>query len=350
MRMPAEWEPHSATWISWPHEQSDWPGKFELIKWVYVEIVRALSESEQVEILCNSPGIEAEVRDCLAQKGVSTANIRLHFVPTDRSWLRDSMPIGAVATDGGSAPRSWLRWKFNAWAKYEEFEIDAGVPDLVSSITGIPLVECLRPDNGELMVLEGGAIDVDGQGTLLATEECLLSRIQERNPGLDRGGYEEAFARYLGVTKTIWFGRSCEGDDTHGHIDDVARFIRPGLIVLAVEENKNDPNFEIGQDNLRRAQGIVDAQGRKIEIVALPMPGPVEYEGLRLPASYANFYIANKSVLVPTFRDRNDAGVLEMFKTLFPGRRVVGIDCYDLVLGLGTLHCLTQQQPARGAL
>jgi agmatine deiminase len=349
-RMPAEWERHSATWISWPHEESDWPGKFEPIRWVYVEIASALAESEQVEILCHSSEIQSEVRACFAEKGRSLENIRLHLVPSDRSWLRDSMPIGVVATGGGAAPRAWLRWKFNAWAKYDNFELDAAVPDAVGSITGIPLINCLRPDNGQDMVLEGGAIDVDGQGTMLTTEECLLSRIQERNPGLDRAGYEEAFARYFGVTKTIWLGRSCEGDDTHGHVDDVARFIRPGHIVLAVEEDPTDPNYEIGQDNLRRTAGIVDAQGRPVAVTKLPMPSAVEFEGVRLPASYANFYIANTAVMVPTFRDRKDEQVLETFRGLFPNRKVVGIDCFDLVLGLGTLHCLTQQQPARRAI
>ena len=341
--MPAEWEQHQATWISWPHEESDWPGKFEPVKWVYAEIVRALAPSEQVEILCDSDAVEAEARFCTSQFRIRPDRIRFHKVRSNRSWLRDSMPIGVVPAAGGL---SWVQWRFNAWAKYDNFELDGEVPAAAARISGIPLVQALRPDNGEPMVLEGGAIDVDGAGTMLTTEECLLSAVQERNPGLSRGGYEEAFSRYLGIKKTIWLGRSCEGDDTHGHVDDAARFVKPGVVVVAVEADPSDPNYEIGADNLQRLSHAVDAAGRKVEAVKLPMPGPVFFAGQRLPASYANFYIGNSVVLVPTFNDPNDTVALTIIRGLFPGRSVVGIACTDLVLGLGTLHCLTQQQPS----
>ncbi|HOW69877.1 MAG TPA: agmatine deiminase family protein [Phycisphaerae bacterium] len=342
-RMPAEWEPHDATWIAWPHHEPDWPGKFEPIHWVYAEIVRVLSGSERVEILCHDEATRVKAAGFLEQNGVGATRYRLHKVANDRSWLRDSAPT-AVHTTGGEIV--WIQWRFNAWAKYDNYRLDEGVPRFIAEATGLERVEALRPDNGLPFVLEGGGIDTDGGGTLLVTEECFLSEQQCRNPGLSREGYEEAFARYLGIRKTVWLGRGCVGDDTHGHIDDLARFVAPATVVLAYEDNVSDGNHEMSVDNLERLKRATDAAGRSLTVVTIPMPEPVLFGGERLPASYANFYIANSVVVVPTFNDPNDRVVLATLAGLFPNRRVVGIHCRDLILGLGTLHCLSQQQPA----
>ena len=342
-KFPAEFEPHAATWIAWPHHEPDWPGKLESIPWVYAEIVRVLYEHERVEILCHDETVKTAAAKHLAAHGVR-GNYRLHVVPNDRVWLRDSGPTGVIGDDGGV---SLVNWRFNAWAKYDNFEDDARVGAAVERITGLPRIEPRRPDDGGRVVLEGGAIDTDGEGTLLVTEECLLSPIQERNPGLTREAYERVFRDTLGIRQTIWLGEGCVGDDTHGHIDDIARFTAPGVIVLAYEEDPaDDENHRRSADNYERLEL---AFGGALRVVKLPYPRPVFMNGERLPASYANFYIANGVVIVPTFNDRNDRIALNILAELFPDRRVVGIHAVDLVWGLGTLHCLTQQEPrARG--
>jgi len=340
-RFPAEWEPHAATWISWPHHEPDWPGKLAPIPWVYAEIVRVLHAHERVEILCNSDQVREEARATLASHGV-TDNVGLHVVPTDRVWLRDSAPTGVV---NGRGDVVLANWRFNAWAKYPNFSLDAEVGKAVATITGLERIEPQRPDGAGRVVLEGGAIDTDGEGTLLVTEECLLSAQQERNPGLTRAGYESVFRDSLGIRQTIWLGEGCVGDDTHGHVDDIARFTAPATVVLAFEEDPADENHERSQDNLDRLE-LAGGSGGALRIVKLPYPRPVVMNGERLPASYANFYIANGVVLVPTFNDANDRVALNTLAELFPSRRVVGIHAVDLVWGLGTLHCLTQQQPA----
>lgn len=340
--MPAEWEPHEATWIAWPHEPTDWPGKLAPIPWVYAEIVRGLALSERVEILCNTESLKDSARECLELHRVDPARYRLHIVPNDRSWLRDSMPTAVKRDDRTTA---WVRWCFRAWAKYDNYSRDAGVPNAAAELSGLQLLDATRPDDGKPFTLEGGAIETDGEGTLLTTEECLLSTEQERNPGLDRSGYESAFARYLGIEKTIWLGSGCAGDDTHGHIDDIARFVAPGKVVLAYEEDPADSNHEPSVENYRRLNEARDARGRSLDVVKLPMPRPVWFGEERLPASYANFYIANTVVLVPTFNDVADRAALDTLARLFPTRKVIGIHALDLVLGQGTLHCLTQQQP-----
>ena len=338
-RMPAEWEPHEATWIAWPHHEPDWPGKLEPIPWVYAEIVRVLHRFERVEILCHDEAVRESAKHHLELHGVRQ-NFRLHLVPNDRVWLRDSAPTVVRRDDGTMA---LANWRFNAWAKYDNFERDARVGEAIAKITGQPRLEPLRPDNGERVVLEGGAIDTDGAGTLLATEECLLSTVQERNPGLTRTDYERVFQQYLGVRQTIWLGEGCEGDDTHGHVDDVARFVAPGVIVLAYEEDPADAeNHRRSVDNLERLQL---AGGRALKIVKVPFPRAVTMREERLPASYANFYIANGVVLVPTFNDPSDRVALNTLSELMPDRQVVGIHAVDLVWGFGTLHCMTQQQP-----
>lgn len=343
MRMPAEWEQHDATWLSWPHHEPDWPGKFEPIPWVYAEIVRALAGSERVEILCQNNEVRDNALHCLNMHQVDSASYRLHLLATDRVWMRDSGPTGVQREDGSVA---LVHWGFDAWSKYDNYSLDVHVPEFISQITGLDRIEALRPDNSERLILEGGGIETDGLGTMLVTEEWLLSDVQVRNPGLTRDGYERAFGQYLGITKTIWLGEGCVGDDTHGHVDDIARFVAPGVVVLAHEENPDDENHRRSLDNLSRLRATRDARGEPIRVVTLPYPRAVTMDGQRLPASYANFYIANAVVIVPTFNDVNDRVALNTLAECFPHHRIVGIHAVDLVWGLGTLHCLTQQQPA----
>jgi len=326
-RMPAEWEPHHATWLAWPHEKSDWPGKFQPIPWLYGELVRRLAGVERVCILTQQ---EAQIRKILQKCGTNLDAVDFFNVPTNRSWTRDYCPLFVKNARGEVAI---THWRFNGWAKYSNYQLDAAVPVRIATATGLK-----RFETG--LVLEGGAIDVNGQGKLLATEECLLSKIQERNPGVSRARLESAWKRYLGVSEVIWLGRGIAGDDTHGHVDDIARFTSPDTVVAAIEPDKSSPNHEPLRENLARLRSRGD-----LRIVTLPMPEPVYLNGQLLPASYANFYIANRMVLVPVFGDPNDRVALNTLQRLFPDRQVIGIGCRDLVLGLGTLHCMTQQQP-----
>ncbi|HEX2781804.1 MAG TPA: agmatine deiminase family protein [Gemmatimonadaceae bacterium] len=342
VRWPAEWERHAATWIAWPHHEPDWPGKLGPIPWVYAEIVRVLHAHERVEILCHSEEVREAARRHLVSHGVTLDGVRLHVVPNDRVWLRDSAPTVVAGRDGKT---SLVNWRFNAWAKYDNFQRDAEVGRAVERITKLPRVEPVRPDTGERVVLEGGAIETNGEGVMLVTEECLLSDVQARNPGLSREGYERVFREHLGIRETIWLGEGCVGDDTHGHIDDIARFVAPDVMVLAYEEDPADENHARAADNLHRLE-LAGGNGRAFRVVKLPYPRPVTMNGERLPASYANFYIANGVVIVPTFNDPNDRLALNALAELMPDRKVVGIHAVDLVWGLGTLHCLTQQQPA----
>ena len=344
LSMPPEWEPHAATWIAWPHHEPDWPGKLGPIPWVYAEIARVLHRHERVEILCHSDEVKAAAEDVLDAHHVDPSGVRLHVVPNDRVWLRDSAPTFIRRDDGGV---ELVSWRFNAWAKYDNYSRDERVGEAVERITGLPRVEPLRPDTGERVVLEGGAIEVNGAGVIMVTEECLLDETtQVRNPGLTREGYEQVFREYLGCRQTIWLGEGCVGDDTHGHIDDVARFVAPDIVVLAYEEDPaDDENHRRSADNLRRLE-LAGAEAGAFRVVKLPYPAPLYMRGERLPASYANYSIANGVVIVPTFNDANDRVALNALAELMPNRRVVGIHAVDLVWGFGTLHCLSQQQPA----
>ncbi len=345
LRMPAEWEPHRATWIAWPHHEPDWPGKLGAISWVYAEIARILAGYETVEILCHSEEVYASAHHALEAHAVRADRVRLHTVPTDRVWLRDSAPIGAIDPAGDV---TLLSWGFNAWAKYPNWQRDAAIGRRISEVTGLRLEEPHR-SGGARVVLEGGGVDVNGRGLLLVTEEWLLTDVQVRNPGLARADYEEIFRRWLGVHTTIWLGEGCVGDDTHGHVDDIARFVSSDTVVLAVEEDPSDENHQRSMDNLRRLEIASHEPGvDRLRVVRLPFPRPVTMNGERLPASYANFYIANGVVIVPTFNDPNDRRALDILSRLMPSHQVVGIHSVDLVWGLGTLHCLTQQEP-RGA-
>ncbi len=331
-RMPAEWEPHEATWLAWPHERSDWPGKFAPIPWVYGDIVRKLTREEKVRILIQDAVLEKTARNVLAKCGADMNAVEFLRWPTNRSWTRDYCPIFVRNTRDELAVTNWL---FNGWAKYGNFRDDNRIPHRVAK--RFKVTRELSPG----IVLEGGSIDVNGAGLLLTTEECLLSdSVQVRNPGLGRADLERYFAEYLGIKQTIWLKQGIAGDDTHGHIDDLARFVDPQTVVIATEDDRKEANYEPLRENLKllRRTGL--------RVVTLPMPAPVYFDGQRLPASYANFYIANGLVLVPTFNDPNDRVALATLAKLFPSREVTGIYCGDLVLGLGTLHCMTMQQPA----
>ena len=339
-RFPAEWEKHDATWIAWPHHEPDWPGKLAPIPWVYGEIARVLHRHERVEILCHDEQVRDDARVVLEAHSVAPEGYRLHIVPNDRVWLRDSAPT-FVCDERGRV--QLVNWQFNAWAKYDNYQRDERVGQAIADLTDLPRIVPRRPDTGEPVVLEGGGIEANGEGLLLVTEEWLLSDVQVRNPGLSRDDYERVFRDYLGVRQTLWLGEGCVGDDTHGHVDDIARFVAPDVVVLAHEEDPADENHRRSSDNLRRLELVT---GDALRVVTLPYPRPVYMNGERLPASYANFYIANGVVIVPTFNDRNDRVALNTLAALMPDREVVGIHAVDLVWGLGTLHCLSQQQPS----
>jgi agmatine deiminase len=340
-RMPAEWERHAATWIAWPHQHADWPGKFGPIPWVYCEIVRHLHCGEVVRILVNDARAETRARGQLRRTGVDLNRVEFFQIATDRVWTRDYGPCFVREPAGNVAA---VDWGFNGWAKYDNHQHDNAAAAHLLARLGIhnwqPLVD------GRRVVLEGGSIDVNGAGLLLTTEECLLSPVQCRNPGLSKQDYEKLFADYLGVQKVLWLGRGIAGDDTHGHVDDLARFVGPRTVVTVVEHNSNDDNYAPLQENLERLRDMTDADGHALEVVLMPMPRPLYFRRQRLPASYANFYIANERVLVPTFNDPADRQALGILAEQFPNREIVGIHAVDLVWGLGTLHCLTQQHPA----
>jgi agmatine deiminase len=340
--MPAEWEHHHATWLGWPHEVTDWPGKFPAIPWAFAEIVRHLSRVERVYLLVQDRSAESKVRDILKKSGANLAALDFLRVPTDRGWMRDSGPI-AVSNSSGEV--TYTHWRFNGWAKYSNHKKDAIAAAQANKKLKHRVWEPMH--KGRRVVLEGGSIDVNGRGTLLTTEECLLSTTQERNPGFTRDDYAQVFRNYLGATQVLWLRNGIAGDDTHGHVDDLARFVSPATIVAVVEQDPSDVNYNPLKENLMLLRSMKDTVGKSFRIETLPMPAPIYFDNQRLPASYANFYIANKLVIVPTFNDANDRVALNTLANLFPDREVVGIACRDLVLGLGTLHCMTQQQPAR---
>lgn len=340
-RMPAEWEPHEATWLGWPHELTDWPGKFAPIPWAFAEIVRHLSQVERVYLLVEDRAAESRVRSILQKSGANLGAVDFLRVPTDRGWMRDSGPI-CVRNEAGEVASN--HFVFNGWAKYPNHKKDAAVVTKASQ--KLKRLVWQPVHKGRRVVLEGGSIDVNGRGTLLTTEECLLSKVQERNPGFTKEDYAEVFREYLGVTHVLWLKNGIAGDDTHGHVDDLTRFVNPSTVVTIVEDDPRDANYAPLQENLALLRTMEDQDSRPLRVETLPMPAPVYFDGQRLPASYANFYIANKIVIVPTFNDANDRVALNTLAGLFPGRQVVGIACRDLVLGLGTIHCMTQQQPS----
>ena len=359
LHMPAEWEPHTSTWLAWPHYRGDWPGKFEPIPWVYAESIRHLGRHERVDLIVTSKASEKQARKVLRKANALTKNVHFHRWPTNRVWTRDSGCTFVLCGEGAlvreerkgrvldvtrETSLSAMTWRFNAWAKYSNYQHDEKIGTRMAAAAH---ASGIRPMHGKSrVVLEGGSIEVNGHGTLLTTEECLLSKTQQRNPRMSRADYEKLFLDHLGVTNVIWLASGIAGDDTHGHVDDISRFVSPGTVITAVESDKNDPNYEPLQENIRRLRTATDQDGKPLSIIELPMPGPVVFEGRRLPASYANFYIANGIVLVPVFNDPNDRFALEIMAGQFPDREVVGIYSGDLIWGFGAMHCMTQQQPA----
>jgi agmatine deiminase len=340
-RMPAEWEPHEATWLGWPHELTDWPGKFAPIPWAFAEMVRHLSRVEFVYLLVESKASESRIRVILKKAGANLDNVKFFQVPTDRGWMRDSGPI---CVTNGKGEVAFNHFMFNGWAKYANHKKDAAAVTRVNKVLQRRVWEPAH--KVRRVVLEGGSIDVNGRGTLLTTEECLQSKVQERNRDFTKADYEEVFREYFGVRNVLWLKNGIAGDDTHGHVDDLTRFVNANTVVTIVEDDPNDANYAALRENLALLKNMKDQDGRPLRVETLPMPAPVYFNGQRLPASYANFYIANRLVMVPIFTDANDRVALNTIAGLFPDREVVGIPCRDLVLGLGTLHCMTQQQPA----
>lgn len=339
-RLPAEWEKHEATWIGWPHNKNDWPGKFSPIKWIYCDIVKNICEAETVRILVQSSDHKKQAISALQSAGVNLNNVEFFIRKTNRGWLRDSSPFYVREKEKLVA----LDFKFNAWAKYDDYNLDNKIPSFICKKFGLKRIT--TGYNGKPIVLEGGSIDTNGKGTLITTEECLLDdKIQIRNPGFTKKDYENIFNQYFGISKTIWLGKGIAGDDTHGHVDDLCRFVHENTVVLVQEEKLKDENHKTSKENMERLQGIILQDGSKLNVISLPMPSPVIFKGQRLPASYANFYISNRAVLVPTFNDVNDKKALAILSELFPGRKVAGIHSTDLVWGLGTIHCLTHEQP-----
>src|SRR5258707_2378143 len=340
-RMPAEWEPHEATWLGWPHEVSDWPGKFAPIPWAFPEIVRHLSQVERVYLLVENRAAESRVKSILKKSGANLDAVDFFRHPPNRRWMRHS---GHIFLRNEAGEVAYNNFAFNGWAKYPNHNTDAAVVTKANQKWKRRVWQPVHKNRR--VVLEGGGIDVNGRGTLLTTEECLLSKVQERNPGFTKEDYAQVFREYFGVTNVLWLRNGIAGDDTHGHVDDLTRFVNSSTVVTIVEEDPNDANYAALQENLALLKTMKDQDGKPLRVETLPMPAPVYFDGQRLPASYANFYIANKIVLVPTFNDSNDRVALNTLAGLFPDRQVVGIACRDLVLGLGTLHCMTQQQPA----
>ena len=343
--MPAEWEPHAATWIAWPHNPNDWPGRFAPIHWVYAEIIRHLAVGEIVHIICQNASERIRALRILRDANVPVKSLRFHLWPTDRVWTRDTGAIFLKQANNGKLAATC--WKFNAWAKYSDWKKDCKIALQMARDQKVKVFEPETLIDGKKtrVVLEGGGVEVNGQGLMLVTEEWLLSRKQVRNPGLSREGYEQVFREHFGADQVIWLNRGIVGDDTHGHVDDISRFTAPDTVVTAIEPNVADENHLLLAENLDRLRSARGLDGKHLVVHTLRMPAPVVIKGQRVPASYANFYIANKRILVPTFDDPNDRHALNTLAELFPGRAVVGINCTDFIWGLGAIHCMTQQQP-----
>ncbi|NTU98216.1 MAG: agmatine deiminase family protein [Chlorobiaceae bacterium] len=338
--MPPEWAQHKATWLSWPHKLASWPGKFEPVPVVFAEIASWLSSSEEVHINVLDETMERNVRELissLAHDQLRMDRIFFHPVPTNDAWCRDHGPNYVFRQRDGKREKIVLDWEYNAWGgKYDPYDDDNAVPRRVASLQGLPVVS-----TG--MVLEGGAIDVNGKGLLLTTESCLLN--PNRNPSMSRADIERELGRYLGIDKVLWLGDGIAGDDTDGHVDDMARFVDESTVLITVEDNPEDDNYLPLQENYNLLKTFSDLEGRPLQVKKLPMPDPVYFDGERLPASYANFYIANTLVLVPVYRCPQDRAALAIIRECFPERNVVGIDCSDLIWGLGAIHCITHEEP-----
>lgn len=338
-RLPAEWEQHQATLLAFPHQKNDWPGKFEAAKWAFIEIIRKVADDEQVVLIVNDSTKKTNAINDLKLAHVNTGNVKIIEHQTNRNWMRDSGPI-VVKNNLGQ--RQCLQFGFTGWAKYRNYLKDRNTPQVVAHALNLPFITPMH--NNKKVVLEGGAIDINGKGTLITTRECLLHpSVQVRNKGFLQTDYEQIFNHYLGVTNTIWLNNGIVGDDTHGHVDDICRFVNETTVVAAVEHNTTDPNHHILKQNIEILENSKLQDGSKINVVQLPMPGPLFFDNIRLPASYINFLITNKSVLVPTFNDPNDPIALQIIANCFKTRKVIGINATDLVWGFGTLHCLSHE-------
>jgi agmatine deiminase len=339
-RFPAEWENQEGILLCFPHNGNDWPGKYEAIKWAFVEFIKKVATFEKVFLVVADEKLKAKVSEMLETATVKMSNVSFMIHKTNRSWMRDSGPI--IVQNG--TKREALNFNFNGWAKYKNINLDKQVPEKVGDFLKLPLTQVVY--SGKPVIVEGGAIESNGCGTLLTSEECLMHpTIQVRNPGFTKADYEAVFKEYLGITNVIWLGDGIEGDDTHGHIDDLCRFVNEDTIITIVEKDPKDNNYKRLQDNLKRLQNAKLETGKFPKIVELPMPKRIDFDGLRLPASYANFLILNKCVLVPTFNDTNDRIALNIIADCFPDREIIGINAIDLIWGFGTLHCLSQQIP-----
>jgi len=339
-RFPAEWEKQQGLLLCFPHNGNDWPGKYGAIQWAFVEFIKKVANVEDVFLLVANEKLQEKVIGMLEMAHVKTSNVSFIIQKTNRSWMRDSGPIIVKNKNRREA----LNFNFNGWAKYSNFQLDKLVPSKVAEFLNIPLTQAIY--KGKPVILEGGAIDSNGKGTLLTSEECLLHpNIQVRNENFTKADYEAVFKEYLGITNVIWLGDGIEGDDTHGHIDDLCRFVNEDTIITVVEFDPKEANYAPLQDNLKRLQNAKLENGKSPNIVCLPMPKRIDFDKVRIPASYANFLILNKCVLVPTFNDPNDRIALNIISGCFPNREIIGISAIDLIWGFGTLHCLSQQIP-----
>lgn len=332
--MPAEWEAHEATWLTWPHDEAHWPGKFERIPSIWARMAKELEAGEDVHIIIHDKATRAVTDKELERAGVNGRRVHLHDFANNFSWARDHGPIFVKNTEG---KRLITHWKYNAWGGKWAHDLDRNIPEEVARWTGIPRAQCPQ-------VLEGGSIDVNGAGTILTTESCLLH--PNRNPNLTREEIEKNLCDYLGVTKVLWLGEGIEGDDTDGHVDDLTRFVEARTVVTMIEESSSDLNYKPLHENVKRLSKMTDQAGKALEILEIPLPAPIHYDGMRLPASYANFYVGNEVVLLPVFQDPNDQRAVDTLERIFPNRKIVAIDARDLIWGLGAFHCVTQQQPA----
>ena len=344
-RMPAEWEPQKSVWMSWPHNKNDWPGLFENIPNVVGNIIKYLTKHQRIDLLVNNNKNINTIKKYLKEIDCNISNIKFHKLKTDRLWLRDSGPIFLV--NKKNRKKSMLNFKFNAWSKYKNFKNDNKINNYISRYLNIESILPRRVSSKKIkrVVMEGGAFDNNGSGSILLTRECLLSRKQERNKGFKKIDYENLFSKYLNAKNFIWLNKGIVGDDTHGHIDDIARFVSKNTIMIAAEKNRSDKNYKALKENLKILRKSSDENGKKFKIIKIPMPSPVVIKKTRVPASYLNFFISNKIVLLPVFNVKEDKKVLNIFRKFFTSRKVIAIDCSDLIWGFGAIHCMTQQEP-----
>ena len=340
-RMPGEWESQKSVWIAWPYNENDWPGLYKFIPEVILEIIYKISKHQKVNLVINNKS--KSIKKIVKSRKIK--NINFHKVKTDRIWLRDSGPIFLINEE--YKKKIIINFSFNGWAKYKNYKNDNKVNNILSKIINLKKINPTIKKNGKIrkVIMEGGAFDVNGAGSILLTEECLLSTIQERNKDFKKKDYEKIFNKYLNIKNFIWLKKGIVGDDTHGHIDDISRFVSRNTIMTAIEKNKNDKNYKNLNENFKILQKSRDERGKKFKIIKVPMPSPIFINKMRVPASYMNFYICNKKVLVPIFKVKEDNFAIKIFKNYFKNRKIETIDCSKLIWGFGAIHCMTQQEP-----